>query len=345
MWKVLFFINTEYICIMKTIRVIIATFLTFALFITLFFGAKKIDKKHPFDTPAEYKGIIKMWQVDSFEGGEGSRKQFLLGVARGFEKQNQGVLVMVTNHTVDDVFENFSKGIYPDLISYGNGVDLANLTQINSDNKMKSGLIGDKEFATAWCRGGYVLIANKKSNETVEKYISDLTVSQAQFTQPLTALLLDDYSVKEVSVKGPMDAYVDFVNQKTNYFLGTQRDVIRIERRGVEVTTYPLENYNDLYQYVSITGNDKIKNVIAERFINYLLSENVQKTLKSIGMFSCLYDLDYDNIHLDKMQKVKPKYSVSAFLSTQSLKEMQSLSLSAMLGDEESLIKIKKLVL
>jgi hypothetical protein len=84
-----------------------------------------------------------------------------------------------------------------------------------------------------------------------------------------------------------MDAYVKFVTGKVKWFLGTQRDVNRLETRGMSVKVTPLERFNDLYQYVSITSSDQIKRYYAEQFINYLVSEQVQKKLNEIGMLSC----------------------------------------------------------
>ena len=55
---------------------------------TAFWGAEKLTEKGLSGDSVEYKGIIKVWQIDSFEGGMGSRKQFLLKVARGFTRPN-----------------------------------------------------------------------------------------------------------------------------------------------------------------------------------------------------------------------------------------------------------------
>ena len=107
---------------MKIFRVFVSILIVFSLFFTIFIGKNKITEQNKITFPAEYKGIISLWQIDGFEGGSGSRKQFLLKVARDFEKQNQGVLVMVINHTFLSATENIERGILPDLISFSNGV-------------------------------------------------------------------------------------------------------------------------------------------------------------------------------------------------------------------------------
>ena len=66
--------------------------------------------------------VLVMWHVDTFEGGTGSRQDFLMKSAVEFEKQNNGVLVSVIKHTEESVHENFSRGILPDMISFGVGV-------------------------------------------------------------------------------------------------------------------------------------------------------------------------------------------------------------------------------
>ena len=329
---------------MKIIRYATILLLVFSIVFTAFFGRYKISEGKEIGTPSEYKGIITMWNVDTFEGGVGSRKQFLLRVARGFEKENDGVLVMVTDHTTNSVKENFKNGLYPDIISYGNGTCIENVVELDKSVAIKGGTVGGKNYAAAWCRGGYVLIANPKLTDNIPDQIDTLLVSQSDYTQPLAALCLEGIVVKEVSVLPPMDAYIKFVEGKTPYFLGTQRDLNRLERRGVEIISRPLQNYNDLYQYLSVTGKDTTKGVYAERFVSYLLSESVQKSLTSIGMLSCKYSVEYDNEHLSNMQKIVDFSTVSAFTPSEMLIKMQELSLRAIKGDEESKIKIKNML-
>jgi hypothetical protein len=171
-----------------------------------------------------------------------------------------------------------------------------------------------------------------------------MLVSQGEFTQPTLALFVDGIKVNSINIKKPMDAYVEFVLGKTSFFLGTQRDVHRLERRGVEVKVKTLNSYNDLYQYVSVTSTDALKSVYAEKFIEHLLSEKIQKNLSSIGMMSCFYTVDFDNIHLNEMQNAKEFKTISAFTPSTVLKEMQSISLKALAGNTESQIKIKNIL-
>ena len=66
-------------------RAICALILILSFATTIFFPLKLKDSSDMFSKKT-YKGIITVWQVDSFDGGKGSRKQFLLSLAREYEK-------------------------------------------------------------------------------------------------------------------------------------------------------------------------------------------------------------------------------------------------------------------
>ncbi len=329
---------------MKVLRVTVAVILTFCILFTAFYGSGKIVDGGVDTTPSEYKGILTLWQVDTFEGGVGSRKQFLLKSARGFEKQNEGVLVMVINHTAKSVKENLDKGVFPDMISYGAGLDISGMSELNVTRGIDGGKVGGKVYATAWCRGGYVLIKNPKITVGTD-VIDNLIVSQSEFTQPLTAFNLSGYSVNTVEVLKPMDAYVKFTSGKVKYFLGTQRDLNRLNAREFEYEISPLDGYNDLFQYVSVTATDQTKRYYSEKFIEYLISDTVQSKLNTIGMFSPFIAVKYENAQLYAMQLANTGKTVSAFTAPEVLNEMQDLSLQATLGNKEALNKIKNLLL
>ena len=330
---------------MKILRVITGALLVFAVLFTVFFGAAGIRGKSEIGQSAEYKGIITMWQVDIFEGGTGSRKQFLLEAARGFEKENEGVLIMVTDHTKEGAEDNFKKGIYPDLISFGDGVNVTKPGELKVKRYTSGGVIGDKVYAAAWCRGGYVLIGNPEYVSKIGDSLGEVIVSQADYTQPLAAMLEEGITAEKISVLPPMDAYVDFCAGKAPYMLGTQRDIIRLSNRGMEVISRPLSYFNDLFQYVSVTAEEQIKRYYAEKFTEYLVSDAVQEKLNKIGMFSPYKRVIYENEHLAAMQEQENGYTFSAFSSEAFFEEMQSLSLKAMTGDLSAAEKIKNMLL
>ncbi len=330
---------------MKTIRLISAVFLVFAISFTCFYGRYKISAKNSITRNDEYQGVLTLWQIDSFEGGIGSRKQFLLKIARKFEKKHKGVLIMVVDMTKEGAEENFKNGIYPDMISYGNGVEIQNVSELKSTHGVRGGMIGEKQYATAWCRGGYVLISSQENFSFGEDYdIDNLTVSKGKYTQPLTALFINDIIAKKIEILSPMDAYVKFVSGKTKFLLGTQRDVNRLQVRGMSVNCAPLDKFNDLYQYVSITAENQLKRYYSQEFINFLIEKDCQSALTEIGMLSCFYNINHNDEHLASMQKLKDFFTVSAFMHEQKLKEMFELSNLAVNGKEDAKIKIKNML-
>ena len=331
---------------MKILRFIFGGLIIFSIVFTALVGKGKIANGGLDTSPTPYKGVISVWQVDGFEGGVGSRKQFLLKIARWYEKTNDGVLFMVTNQTAKGVEESIKKGEFPDIISFGAGTYISGFSQININRVSKGGLVGEECYAVAWCRGGYFLISNPKlAMQTQDlKEIENLLVSQGEYTQPLVSLLTQNITVKSVEVKKPMDAYVKFVEGKTPYFLGTQRDVFRLKNRGYEFNATALTEFSDLYQYAVITATDQTKRFYAQNFLEFLLSDKCQRSLSSIGMFSDFAKVEYEDECLINMQNGAPSYTVSAFTDAKILNEMQRLSLSAVCGEQTALNKIKKLL-
>lgn len=308
---------------------------------TIFIGREKIATENELKAPDGYKGIISLWHIDGFEGGSGSRKQFLLNIARNFEKQNKGILIMVVSHSFSSLKENLKEGNFPDLISFSNGAEIEGVIEMDNIKTIESGKIGEKIYATPWCRGGYSLIENPNAKD---KQKNTVIVSQNEYTQPLLALYMQGLEFENIEVMKPMDAYVKFTQNKTAYFLGTQRDIVRLTNRGMEFISSPISEFNDLYQYISLTCNDSSKSIYAKRFIDYLISDSVQKKLTEISMFSPFIDIANQNQQLLDMQNVKDFKSISAFCHSEKLKEMQSISLDAIRGNENAINKIKNIL-
>ena len=171
-----------------------------------------------------------------------------------------------------------------------------------------------------------------------------MVVSQGEYTQPLLALCFDNVTASDIEVKPPMDAYVQFVGGKTPFMVGTQRDIVRLSTRGMDVIATPLKEYNDLYQYISLTSTDALKQVYAQRFIEYLLSDKVQQKLSEIALFSPYIKIEHQIESLRTMQEVESRSTLSAFTLPAQLKEIQEYSLAAVKGDKNGLNKIKNLV-
>ena len=324
---------------MKILRTSAAALLVFCAAFTFTVGKSGIAERGVSVLPAEYKGIITLWHIDGFEGGVGSRKQFLLSVSRGFEKTNSGVLVMATDHTAESAENAMAEGRFPDLISYGTGVNLSALKPLETEKASPTGVYNGETYAVPWCRGGYCLIENPYY--TGKKGDGTLIVSQGEYTQPLVAYALSGRRTANAEIMSPMNAYVKFVSGKSRYMVGTQRDVNRLISRSMDFTSKPLNEYNDLYQYVSVTATDGIKARYAQAFVNYLLSDEVQSKLNVIGMFGCYSVTEYESPDMIALANAKSEYSVSAFSSKTFLAEMQIKGAAAAGGDEKEFLNIK----
>ncbi|MBQ3597153.1 MAG: hypothetical protein II988_04985 [Clostridia bacterium] len=331
---------------MKFVRPLICVFLAFCICFTLLYGNKKINNDYLEKTP-EYKCLINLWQVDTFEGGTGSRKQFLLKVCREFERQYQGVLIAVSSFTIEGVKQALKKGNNPDMISYGLGVDLSQVNVLKEKANYIGGIINGKTYAQAWCRGGYCLVKNAESDIDINSnQFDDIIVSKSEFTQPLLALALEGVTVNNFTIKKPLDAYVDFINQKQKVFLCTQRDLVRLSNRGVSIEVRPMTRYNDIIQYVSLTTSDNLKSVYSERFIEYLLSSKVQTQLQQINMLSVSQNLNWQNQGYLKLQGVKTTEFCTLPITTSSdiLRQIDAESQRAVIGEKTLVDKIKNLL-
>ena len=330
---------------MKILRIVAALTVLSAIIFTGSIGKDKITDNGVSVLPSEYKGILTLWHIDTFEGGVGSRKQFLLSISREFEKENEGVLVMALDYTAENAEKAMEEGKFPDLISYGAGVKLKNLQPIKESRAgdVFSGGYNGETYALCWCRGGYCVIENPEYKDT-ENAAQKLVVSQGEFTNPLIAFALSDKTEKNFEILSPLNAYIKFTAGKSKYLLGTQRDINRLILRGMDFTVRPLDGYNDLFQYISVVSTDSEKSVYAQKFATFLTSDGVQRKLNKIGMFSCYLDVEYDSPEMALMQKTSVKTALSAFSSKELIQDLQNAASLAAKGDGDELLKIKKLI-
>ena len=269
----------------KTIKSALFIFCTFTVFFTAFFGAAAIKKERILIETADYRGIITVWQIDTFEGGTGSRREFLADRAKEFSKNKSGLLFLVTSHTLTGAEENFKKGIYPDVISFGAGLNISGLYKLPQNLYDGGGAINGETYAAAWCRGGYAFIKfnGKKTSDIVDKTVPSAIVSDCEYLMPLYAAYKCGYKINDFKVLPAKNAYAEFTLGKIPFLLGTQRDVMRLLSRGADFSVFPLE-YSDIYQYISISTKNVEKTSVLTEYIEYLLSEKSQEKLTEISM-------------------------------------------------------------
>lgn len=318
-----------------------------AVFFTVFFGAAKITDSKELVKRADYKGIITVWQIDTFEGGTGSRRQFLSNRAKEFSKNNQGVLFMITTHTKESAEENFRQGIFPDLLSFGGGVLVSSAAELSANLFFKGGAIGGNVYATPWCRGGYALIKHRKFSELSaekEKKISSLIVSQSDYTMPLMAAFCGGYEIEKYEIYSPVQAYNNFLLGKVPYLLGTQRDIARLKARGENFTYTPVEGFCDLYQYVAITGENALKAETAAKFIDYLLSGKCQGALDGIFMLPVKSGVKVEE-EIEPLYNAEIFSTVSVFLSGAEISGVNENLYEYYKGNTSLYTKIKNVVI
>lgn len=268
--------------ILKIISLVLGASLTLFSVCYLFIGAKKTQKPH--SEPL----VLRLWHVETFEGGKGSRSAFLKRVAKNFEK-TENALVLVETYTVAGLENAFSVGACPDLLSFARGVPDFLDRALSLPCSFSGGSIGMNTYAYPWCAGQYYLFSETGDFSDVTAENTLLSVSGA----------LTDFSASFFGLRGEFahepstGAYVSFLSGEYKYLLGTQRDICRFETRGRAVKNKPLTDFNDLFQCISVTSEAHAE--LAFAFVKELLSEQTQSSLGDIGMLS-LSDVQAKNI-------------------------------------------------
>ena len=264
--------------------------------------------------------VMTLWQIDSFEGGKGSRADFLQKVADRIFK-DKSCYIKVTALTADAARLNLSEGNIPDIISYGAGM-------FGIEN-----FICDETPYYTWCRGGYCILSIS-DNADFSDCSKDNTIINGG-TDNLSYAAAIFCGLKDAKVDKPTGAYVQLVNGKYKYLLGTQRDIFRLKSRGVAFKLKPITEFNDLYQNISIFTKETKKYNYAKKFINCLLSENNE--ISNLGLFFDGIKI-YDD-ELSQMEDVQFTYKLKTPLSEDIKKEVDNAILNC---DENKLKKLFK---
>ncbi|MCD8372001.1 MAG: hypothetical protein LUD27_01725 [Clostridia bacterium] len=260
---------------------------------------------------------ISIWQIDSFEGGKGSRAEYLRSIGEKFAKE-ENVYIEVTSLSLDAAAENLKRGVSPDMISYGAGA-CGLESYVNQDYP-----------AEAWCRGGYCLLsletddfsAANSQNTVINAGKNNLTGAAALFCGLYGADILQ-----------PTSAYVNLINGNYKFLLGAQRDIVRLMVRGVNFYVKPITEFNDLYQYISVLSSGE-KGWLCGKFTEFLLKNG--ESVSDICLFCDGYKL-YDNA-LSCMEGLSFDYKMPALVSegfkngvTQAIKDCDTEKLKSLL--------------
>lgn len=288
--------------------------LVFVLAFTPLVAAKKTRTDNDFPLkPTEHERILTLWHVETFEGGVGSRGDFITGHAVEFGKKGRHVLVKT--HTIESAKESLKKGEKPDLVSFGIGADFV----VPMAKRVTLTVAGEKVKSRAfvWAQGGYFLF-RKSGDETP---IKTLTISDGGKNLPLGAANLTGVKYENIETVKSTDAYLKLISGNTDAMLGTQRDIRRFTVKNFAYTATPLEKYNDLYQYVAITTDDEDKLPTAKAFAEYLLSEKTAKKISSLYMIPRYFSLT--DSPLQSYDASKNEKTISPFISLLNLETLK----------------------
>ena len=218
-----------------------------------------------------------IWQIDSFEGGTGSRTGYLQSVGNEFSKR-ENCYINVVSLSADAARLNLSEGNIPDIVSYGVGT--CGIERYIKNYKV-------------WCRGCYCLITLDANSDFSDVNAENTVINEGRDNFAGAAALL--CGLQDARFESPTAGYVKLINGEYKYLLGTQRDVFRLKTRDVAFSVKALTEFNDLYQNISITSDCK-NAVYAQKYIDYLSAKKSE--LKKIGLF-------YDGVKLydDEMSK------------------------------------------
>ena len=317
--------------------------------------------------PLTYKGVLELWNIETFEGGSGSRSSWITNRAAKFEAQNKGLFVHVTNVTPDQLQQKLDDGETFDMVCFSRGVgaQISGLLQKYTgsvidvcDNLVASGQIGDTVYALPVYAGAYCLFARTEQLPQNTELIT--TALSASFTRkvgkntyeleplicgftaynsPMSALALSGgKGVAKVDENVTQyQAYESFVANKTAVtLLGTQRDLYRLGQKEElgkieELTFAPLTGYTDLVQYVGVSANAGEKTDSSVAFMEYLISADVQQTLVNIDMFSVLSATFYtEKRYAECEQGVKTAYVPNVFGDPEAVKTQRQAALDTL---------------
>ena len=262
--------------------------------------------------------VLTLWQIDSFEGGRGSRAEYLRSLAQDFAK-SANVYIEVTALSSDAARTNISAGVMPDIISYGAGF-------YGIESLVSEG------YGKAWCRGAYCLIA-LSGTDFSSVSTANTVINEGKDNLVSAAALFS--GLQGANYAAPTSAYVSLISGEYDFLLGTQRDVIRLQTRGESFEVKPLTEFNDLYQYISVLTRDGEKAAVAEEYINYVLSHG--ESLTRIGMLRDGVTLYSDEMHA--LEGVDFSYTIPAVASSGAVAEIKKAARSGDINLLKSLLK------
>lgn len=249
--------------------------------------------------------VLYLWQIDGFEGGKGSRANYLQDIGDKFFKAG-GCYLKVTSLSADAARENLKAGNVPDLISYAAGM-----------YGIETYITGGAAYST-WCHGGYCFLCLEQNADFLAVSPTNTIINAGTDNRAEVCALF--CGIQGAETARPTAAYVKLIDGKYKFMLGTQRDVFRLRTRGVQFSIKPVTEFNDLYQNISVTATNAKKRQLSESFIKFLLSksENVTK----LGLLAQDLALYADELHA--LENLSYEFTIKSPISEQAKKQIDS---------------------
>lgn len=321
----------------KTVSVLLIAIWTFLVTLSVLFTFKK-EKT----VDAESVGVLELWQIDMFEGGQGSRRQYLSQIASDFEKENKKVLINVINKTVEGALWNFTNDVYPDMISFSAGLDgvLPILVKLDVKKDVLGGKINGDVYAYPWAVGGYVYITREKSEKIQTVYISE-----GLYNLPTLAAYLEELTFENQVVCEPLDAFSSFLKDENSALLGTHRDLYRLSGKNCNVIITPLKKFSDLIQYIGVVKGNEKRIALSKCFIDFLVT-NCEESIYKIGMMpNGNVEKNGDNRPIAPLHDIKYEFTTSAFCQNSTIKEMKTLFNDEKTEDDKKMKYLKNTII
>ncbi len=261
------------------------------------------------------QAVLAVWQIDSFEGGKGSRADFLQKLGKDFSAST-GCFVNVISVSADALRMNLKEGVYPDIISYGAGT---------------YGIESYIEGFSVWCRGGYCFLSLEPSADFSDINKDNTIVNKGKDNFAGAAAIMCGLS--GAAMQKPTGAYVKLINGEYKYLLGTQRDIYRLKTRGVSFTVKPITQYNDLYQNVSVVSASERKGP-AQEFIEYILGK-----ADAVSKLGLMTDKTVFDDEMKIMQNIDCEYKLTSPMSMDAYDKLKNIIQSGDINMLKNLLK------
>ena len=271
------------------------------------------------DTEGTQMTCLTVWQIDGFEGGKGSRAQFLTKTGERCFK-NENIYVSVTTLSADMARKNLGEGNLPDMISYSAGF-------YGLENCINDGLIN-----LTWCNGFYCLLTLDESADFTDVNAQNTVVNEGK--DNLTEVAVSLCGLNGATFDMPTNAYLKLISGKYKYLLGTQRDIFRLKTRGESFKIKAVTQFNDLYQNIAVLTNEGGKIQKCQRYINYLTKNG---DVSGLGLFNGVQAERTDE--LEEFAEIEFETRLNCLCSESYIKELKECARSGEINKIKNLLK------